>query len=85
MSTSASTPALTETAPAAEAPIVLDFGKHKRKAVKRLRKGSGRLLEDVQTAIDDLRAAGAISAAAQPVIVIVREKRRRSSALLPGL
>ncbi|HUR34170.1 MAG TPA: hypothetical protein VM032_10275 [Vicinamibacterales bacterium] len=87
MSTTAPTPApapdRSDAAPAGEAPVVLDFGKHKRKAIKRLREGSGRLLDDVQTAIEDLRAAGAISATAQPVIIVVREKRRRSS-MLPG-
>ena len=67
------------------APVVLDFGKQKRKAVKQLRQGTGKLIEEVSAALDELRSAGTIQAGAQPVIIIVQQKRRRQAALFPGL
>ena len=56
------------------APILLDLGQHKRKAVKQLRKGKGKLLDDVLSTIEELKTVGTISQAAQPVIVVVKEK-----------
>lgn len=58
-------------------PIIVDLGKHKRKRVRRLRKGRGRLAGRVMDALDDLYAEGAVEGEAQPVVVIVRQKRRR--------
>ena len=66
-----------------QSPIVLDLGKQKRKAIKRLRKGEGKILDNVMETIDELRTAGTLSNSAQPVIVIVREKRKAS--ILPLL
>ena len=57
------------------APVIVDFGKHKSKAVKQLRNGKGKLIDDVYDTISDLRSAGTISATAQPVVFVVREKR----------
>ena len=57
-------------------PVIIDLGKRKRKAVKRLRRGEGKLLDDVNGAVAELRTAGTLSSDVQPVIVIVREKRR---------
>ena len=89
MATSTITPVPAErTQPAPKtdtaSPIVLDLGKHRRKAVRRLRRGTGPLLEDVTAAIDELRAAGAIAASAQPVIVVVQQRRKRKLPSLPG-
>jgi len=67
-----------------DAPIVVDFGKHKRKLVKQLRQGKGKLADQVNQTVEELRAAGTISASSQPVIIVVREKRRRNN-LLPIL
>ena len=64
------------TAPAAN-PVVVDIGKQKRKQIKQLRQGKGKLLDEINSSIQELRTVGNISATAQPVIVIVREKRRR--------
>jgi hypothetical protein len=61
----------------AEAPIVVDLGKHRRKAVKALRRGQGKLMSEVTNCIQELRAAGTLSVSAQPVVIIVREKRKR--------
>ena len=42
----------------AEDAIVIDLGKKKRKDVKRLRKGAGKLLDQVKYCVDELRDAG---------------------------
>ena len=54
--------------------VVLDLGKQKPKRVKKLRKGKGRLMDDVHAAIEELQEAGVIGADAQPVVVIVERK-----------
>ena len=56
--------------------VVVDLGKKKRKDVKRLRKGSGKLAAMVDDSLAELRTAGAIGESAQTVVVIVREKTR---------
>ena len=63
------------------APVVLDLGKRRRKQVKQLRRGEGKLLDDINGAVEELRTAGTLSALSQPVIVIVREKARKSKSL----
>lgn len=79
---------LTDAMPSARqdiaAPVVLDFGKHRRKVVKQLRKGTGKLMEEVSAALEELRSAGAISAGAQPVIIVVQQKKRRARGFVPG-
>lgn len=70
--TKSSTTAAKEAPP----PVVIDLGKYKRKRVRRLRKGKGRLMDRALDAVDDLRDAGQIAEDAQPVIVVVRQKRR---------
>lgn len=67
------------------APVVLDLGKRRRKLVRQLRRGEGKLLDDINGAVEELRTAGTLSAAAQPVIVVVREKRRKAKNLFPLL
>jgi hypothetical protein len=52
------------------------LGRQERSRIKKLLRGQGSLMGDVQTAIDQLKTAGTISADAQPVIVVVREKSR---------
>ena len=58
--------------------VVIDIGKRKRKAVRRLRKGRGKLVDRVQNVIDDLREAGEIGADSDTVVVIVEKKQRRN-------
>jgi hypothetical protein len=60
-----------------EGMLLVDLGKQKRKQVKRLRNGTGKLVGEVQRCIQELQAAGKLSESSQPVIVIVREKRQR--------
>lgn len=55
-------------------PVLIDLGKKSKKAVKRLRNGQGKLLEEINQAIRELREANKIGANAQPVVVVVREK-----------
>jgi len=64
-------------------PIVLDLGKQRKKRVKELRRGEGRLMNEVNASIEELRTAGALAADVQAVVVVVREKRRKTR--LPGL
>lgn len=67
-------------------PVIIDLGKRKRKLVKKLRRGEGKLLDDVNGAVAELRTAGTLSADVQPVIIIVREKRAKTTkALFPLL
>ncbi len=60
-----------------QSPIILDLGRQKRKQVRRLRKGRGKLVGSIQDLVGELKEEGAIESNAQPVIVVVREKRRR--------
>ena len=54
----------------------MKLGKQERARIKKLLRGEGSLMGEVQTAIDELKTTGTISADAQPVIVVVREKSR---------
>jgi hypothetical protein len=54
---------------------IIDIGEHGRRAVKRLRKGEGKLMDKVEDAILGLREEGVIgSGATQTVVVVVREE-----------
>jgi hypothetical protein len=58
-------------------PIVIDFGKHSRKNVKKICKGkSGKLMDKVHDAVAQLREEGVMAVSAQPVIIVVRQRRR---------
>jgi len=87
--TPATTPGRTEGSPrpantmTVSPPIVLDLGKQRKKRVKELRRGEGRLMDEVNASIEELRTAGALASDAQAVVVVVREKRRKTR--LPGL
>jgi hypothetical protein len=67
-------PRTKSTTPTHGDPIILDLGRKKRKLVRELRDGEGKLLTEVMEAIEELKTAGTIAQSAQPVIVIVREK-----------
>jgi hypothetical protein len=60
-------------------PVVVDLGSKKRKQIKKLRKGTGPLMDDVQELIEKLRAAGHLAAGATPVVMVVKQKPRRRS------
>ena len=67
-------------AAASPAPILVDFGKHRRKQVKQLAEGRGPLMAEVTSCLEELKAAGTVGADATPVIVVVRQKPRRRAA-----
>jgi Family of unknown function (DUF6200) len=71
-----------EAARKAEA-VVIDLGRKSRKDVRDLRKGRGRLMDDVEDAIEELREAGAISATVQPVIVVVERRLAEREGMVP--
>jgi uncharacterized protein DUF6200 len=66
---------------AAAAPLVVDLGKRRRKLVRQLLDGQGKLMEEMNETIQELKTAGTISASAQPVIVVVRQKRKARNRL----
>jgi hypothetical protein len=57
--------------------IVLDFGKQRAKRIKRLRKGRGRLMEDVKAAVQEVEEAGTIPAGSPVVVVVVKQRPQR--------
>ena len=57
-------------------PLILDFGSKKRKSVKQLLNGKGKLLSEALDSIEELQRVGTISQSAQPVIVVVRQKSK---------
>ena len=67
------------------APVVLDLGRRRRKLIRQLRRGEGKLLDDINGAVEELRTAGTLSASSQPVIVVVQQKRKKNRSLLPLL
>jgi hypothetical protein len=57
--------------------VVLDLGKKKRRDIKRLRKGRGRLMDRLNETLDGLKDEGTIAESSQPIVVIIRERPRR--------
>ena len=53
--------------------IVVDLGKKKRKSVKRLRKGEGKLMDKVQEVVATMREDGS-SAPGDTIVVVVERK-----------
>lgn len=66
-----------------DAPVIIDLGKHKKKRVRELREGGGRLLDEVRGAIGELQRAGRVSSSAQPVVVVVVEKPKAKKFGIP--
>jgi len=65
-----------------DAPVVIDLGKKKKKDVRKLRKGSGKLMDRVATCIHELKTNGKIAPTAQPVVVIVRPRPKKRRGIL---
>ncbi len=63
----------------ATSPLIIDLGKQKRKRVKQLRKGRGRLFGEVAETVESLQDEGTVDKNAQVVYVVVRQKRRTNS------
>ena len=61
------------------APVIVDLGKKRKKAVKSLRRGQGKLMEDVHSAVDELKSSGTVAKDAQVLIVVVESKAKKAS------
>ena len=62
------------------APVVIDLGKTKTKRVKDLKRGSGKLIDEVQYATNQVIASLGDNAKGKvfvPVVMVYRKKRRR--------
>ena len=69
-----------------EQPIVLDMGKQKRKRVRELKTGEGKLMAQVMEAMEQVKDGLGKEAEGKellPVIVIYQKKQKRSSGLFP--
>src|SRR5262249_22082639 len=54
--------------------IVVELAKRRSTdQVRRLRKGRGRLVEDIDDAVEELVKSGTIKTGTQPVVIVVRE------------
>ena len=61
-----------------EAPIVVNLGKAKRKQIKRLKKGKGRLMEEIQLTVEMYKKEqAAVGREVVPIVFFCREKSRR--------
>jgi hypothetical protein len=60
-------------------PVVVDLGRKKRKQIKKLRKGTGPLMDDLQELLEKLRSGGLLAQGATPVVMVVKQKPRRRS------
>jgi hypothetical protein len=54
--------------------IVVDIGKKSKKQIRNLRKGKGKLMDQVNDVLNELKTSGAITGVAQPVVIVVQEK-----------
>jgi hypothetical protein len=73
---------MTQPEASADKPVVLlNVGSKKRKQIKQLRKGSGKLMQDVHETIAQLKADNEIEPSGQVVVVVVKEKRKRRGLL----
>jgi Family of unknown function (DUF6200) len=54
--------------------VVVELAKPRsREQVRRLRKGHGKLVTDIEDAIEELVGSGTVKAGVQPVVIVVRE------------
>ena len=58
--------------------VVIDLGKKRRKQVKRLRKGEGKLMDKVQEVVASLREDGTTAPGDTVVVVVERKMDFRS-------
>jgi hypothetical protein len=61
-------------------PIVIDLGKEKKKRIKNLKRGRGRLMAEVAAVIEEVRGSLGAEASGQqlvPVVLIYKQKRKR--------
>lgn len=61
-------------------PIVIDLGKEKKKRIKNLKRGRGRLMAEVAAVLDEVRGNLGEEAGGQqlvPIVLIYKQKRKR--------
>jgi hypothetical protein len=66
--------------PIVNAPVIVDLGKKKRKSIRQLKQGRGRLLGDVENAMQELTATLGEKAEGKqlvPVVLLYRKKARK--------
>lgn len=61
---------------------VVDIGKHSRKAIKKLRRGDGKLMTRAEQVVQDLKDEGVLAKDANTVVLVVRQKPRGLGSLL---
>lgn len=54
--------------------VVVDMGRRKAKGVKKLRKGEGKLFDEVLETLAEMRADGVLREDAQTVVVVVERR-----------
>lgn len=62
------------------APLILNMGKTKRKRIRQLKRGRGRLVDDVREALDQVSSELGAQASGKeivPVVLIYRRKRKK--------
>jgi hypothetical protein len=67
--------------PILNSPVILDLGKTKRKNIKQLRQGRGKLLGDIEDAMKEISASLGTQADGKqlvPVVLVYRKKAKRS-------
>ena len=69
--------------PTPRAPLVVNLGKSTRKRIKKLKRGEGKLMRELQGTLDDLKAAGKIAADAEPVVFVVERRSGFSMSRMP--
>lgn len=66
--------------PILNAPVILDLGKTKRKKIKQLRQGRGKLLGDVEDAMKEISASLGDQADGKqlvPVVLVYKQKTKK--------
>lgn len=57
--------------------IVVDLGKQKRRRIKQLRRGKGRLMRAVDDLIEQIENSDETKGEILPIVVVVRERRKK--------
>jgi len=55
--------------------IIVDLGKRKKAAIRKLTEGKGKLVAEVDQCISELKANNTLEANAQPVVIVLRESK----------
>jgi len=62
------------------APIILDMGKKKKRAVRDLKRGRGRLMDEVEQTVEEVREGLGAEAEGKelvPIVLVYRRKQKR--------